>query len=156
MSKPYSTGSYVAINNQLVAQHARGRPCSEYVESGGGEVCVGNFVKFRRVTCKPHLPDSMVPLTIIYVVVSCLGQVVGLFENEAGDMCYKSNLYVRQDRFPSRVTFKGTVTVPERVLFAQTNVTVHLRLSDLRAVTFVLHRTIFTKDHNGKWTVVFA
>jgi hypothetical protein len=41
------------------------------------------------------------------------------------------------------------MTVPERVLFAQTNVTVHLRLSDLRAVDLVIHRMIFTEDHNG-------
>jgi hypothetical protein len=149
MSKPYSIESHEAICNQLVAQQARGRPCSEYVESVGGEVRVGDFMKFRRVTCKPPLPDTETPLAISFVVLSSLAQGMGFFENEAGYMCCNTNLYVRLNRFPSRVTFQGIVKVPKRVLFAQTNVTVHLHLCDVMAVALVLHRTLFTEDNNG-------
>jgi hypothetical protein len=51
---------------------------------------------------------------------------MGFVYNEWGDMCCKVNIYWKQDRVPRRVTFPGVVTVPDRILFVQTNVTVVL------------------------------
>jgi hypothetical protein len=78
-----------------------------------------------------------------------VGQVLGFLANEGGDMCYKVNIYWKQDRVPRRVIFPGVVTVLDRILFVQTNVTVVLLVRDIKEVALFLHRQYFTEDHNG-------
>jgi hypothetical protein len=50
---------------------------------------------------------------------------------------------------PIRVTFPGVVTVTDRILGVQTNVTVVLLVQDIKEVALVLHLQHFTEDHNG-------
>jgi hypothetical protein len=50
---------------------------------------------------------------------------------------------------PRSVTFPGVVTVPDRILFVQTNVTVVLLVRDIKEVALVLHRQHFIEDNNG-------
>jgi hypothetical protein len=79
---------------------------------------------------------------------------MGFLSNEGGDMCCKVNIYWKQGRVPRRVTFPGVVTVPDRILFVQTNVTVILLVRDIKEVALVLYRQHFTEDHNGFLNVV--
>jgi hypothetical protein len=150
MSKPYVIEDYNVINNQLMAHEQRGRPCSEYVESVGDDVRAGDFITFSSVTCSPALSgEKQIEHSVLFPVSSSVGQVLGFLDNEGGDMCCKVNIYWKQDRVPRRVTFPGVVTVPDRILFVQTNVTVVLLVRDIKEVALVLHRQHFTEDHNG-------
>jgi hypothetical protein len=64
-------------------------------------------------------------------------------------MCCNVNIYWKQDRVPRRFIFPGVVTVLDRILFVQTNVTVVLLVRVIKEVALVLHRQHFIEDHNG-------
>jgi hypothetical protein len=81
--------------------------------------------------------------------------VLGYFGNEEVNACCKVNLYMKEEQIPSQVAFSGVATVPGRILFAQTNVTVDLLVSQVRAFDLVLHRQRFTAERN-RFMSVFA
>jgi hypothetical protein len=120
-----------------MAHEQRGRLCSEYVESVGDDARAGDFITFSSVTCSPALSGEK------------QGHAMGFLDNEGGGMCCKVNIYWKHYRVPRRVTFPGGVTVPDRILFVQTNVTVVLLVRNIKEVALVLHRQHLTEDNNG-------
>jgi hypothetical protein len=111
----------------------RGRPYSEYVESNGDDVRAGDFITYSSVTCSPTISgERQIEHSAMFPVSSSVGQVMEFLANEGGDMCCKVNIYWKQDRVPRRVTFPGVVTVPDPILFVQTNVTVVLLVQDIK------------------------
>jgi hypothetical protein len=150
MSNPYVIYDYNSINNQLMAHEKRGHPCSEYVESVGDNVRADDLITFSLVTCSPTLSGEIqIEHSVLFPVSSYVGQVLGFLANEGGDMCCKVNIYWKQDRVASIVTFPGVVYVPDRIIFVQTNVTVVLLVQDIKEVALVLRHHHFTEDHNG-------
>jgi hypothetical protein len=79
--------------------------------------------------------------------------VLGYFNNEGGQLYRNVNIYAKEDKFPRRLVFPGVPTFPGRILFAQTNVTVDLHVTQIRAVDLLLHRQHFTEDHNGFFNI---
>jgi hypothetical protein len=130
------------------------RPCSEYVVAVGDEVRVGDFVKFGTVMCSPTNHDvPPTPHAIAFSFSTVLGQVLSYLENDAGVLCCKVNLYLKQGQVLSRVSMPGIDTVPRRILFVQTNITVLMPVIDIRAVALVLHRQSLKEEHNGYMNV---
>jgi hypothetical protein len=154
MAKPYIIEDFTTIYNQLVWHEQRRRPCSEYVAAVGDEVRVGDFVKFGTVRCSPTNRDvPPTPHAIAFSFSTVLGQVLSYLDNEVGVLCCKVNLYLKQGQVPSRVSMPGIDTVPRRILFVQTNITVIMPVIDIREVALVLHRQSFKEEHNGYMNV---
>jgi hypothetical protein len=120
------------------------------VESVGDVVRAGDFITFSSVTYWPAISgERQIEHSILFPVSSSVEQVLVFLANEGGGMCCKVSIYWKQDRAPRRVTFPGVVTVPDRILFVQTNVTVVLLVRDIKEVALVLHCQYFREDHNG-------
>jgi hypothetical protein len=133
MSKPYSIEDYNDINNHLMAPEKRDWPCSEYVSLLETMLEQVIFITFFPVTWSPTIyGERQIEHSVLFSVSSSVGQVLGFLANEGGGMCCKVNIYWKQYRVPRRVIFPGVVTVSDRILFLQTNVTVVLLVRDIK------------------------
>jgi hypothetical protein len=154
MAKPYTIEDFTTIYNQLVWHEQRRCPCSEYVVEVGDKARVGDFVKFGTVRCSPPNRDAPpTSHTIAFSFSTVLGQVLSYLDNEAGVLCYKVNLYLKQGQVPSRVSMPGIKTVPRRILCVQKNITVVMPVIEIRAVALFLHIKSFKEEHNGYMNV---
>jgi hypothetical protein len=80
MSKPYRVVAFESISNQLATYKQRGNPLSEFVAVVGGDVYVGDFVKFCTLTCTPPpFPDGRTIMNDFLCVRSIVGQMLVYF-----------------------------------------------------------------------------